>query len=303
MRSFDIAFLRSFVAVADSGTLRRAGEQRARSTAAISQQMKALEALAGATLFERASGKVALSAQGLALLPYAREMIRLNDEAMHALQHGGAGTVRFGMPQDFAASAFADALSAFSAACPLVQVDAQVERNSRIAALFEQSALDLALLIGRAPAAGCDAVARVPSVWIAREGVRFDAAAPLPLLLLEEPCMFREFALECLARAGIAHRVVFTSPSVSGLWAALQAGLGVTARMPVGLPPGVQVRPVDAGAPLPRLPDAWLSLRRRSDSGSPEARALFDIVAAVLERIAPQAPACEAPLPVLQAAS
>lgn len=280
MRSFDIAFLRSFVAVADAGTLRRAGEQRARSTAAISQQMRALEAVAGVALFDRASGKALLSQQGRALLPYARELIRLNDEAMNALQHPGAGAVRFGMPQDFAASDLSGALAAFTQAHPLVQVEAQVERNSRIATLLGAGELDLALLIGRAGADGGESVARVPSVWLAREGAQFDAGAPLPLLLLEEPCLFREFALEALSRAGIAYRVAFTSPSVSGLWAAVHAGVGVTARMPVGLPDQVAVWGARA---LPQLPPVRLSLHRRRTPGSPAVEALFGIVAASLE--------------------
>lgn len=286
MRSFDIAFLRSFVAVAEAGTLRRAGEQRARSTAAISQQMRALEALAGVALFERASGKVSLSPQGRALLPYARELIRLNDEAMHALQHADAAAVRFGMPQDFAASALADALAAFSRAHPQVAFEAQVERNSRIAGLLAEGRLDLALLIGRAGANGGEAVARVPAVWLSRAGAAFDAAAPLPLLLLEEPCLFREFALEALGRAGIAYRVAFTSPSVAGLWAAVQAGVGVTARMPLGLPAGVAR--MDA-ARLPPLPEVRLSLHRRREAGPPAVEALFGIVASALQ--AAQAPA------------
>lgn len=281
MRSFDIAFLRSFVAVAEAGTMRRAGEQRARSTAAISQQMRALEAAAGVTLFERASGKVALSAHGQALLPYAREMIRLNDEAMHALQHAGSAAVRFGMPQDFALSALADALKAFAQAHPQVALEAQIERNSRIAALLAEGRLDLALLIGRAGASGGETVARPPAVWLAREGAAFAPDAPLPLLLLEEPCLFREFALEALSRAGIAYRVAFTSPSVSGLWAAVQAGVGLTVRMPLGLPEGVVPC---AAAGLPALPEVRLSLHRRSESGPPAVQALFDIVAGALQR-------------------
>lgn len=283
MRSFDIAFLRSFVAVADAGTLRRAGEERARSTAAISQQMRALEDLAGVALFERAGGRVSLSPQGRALVPYARELIRINDEAMHALQHPGAEPVRFGMPQDFAASALAEALSAFAHAHPRVQVEAQVERNSRIAALFAEGGLDLALLIGRAGASGGEVVARVPSVWLACEGARFDPVQPLPLLLLEEPCLFREFALEALSRAGIAYRVAFTTPSVSGLWAAVRAGVGVTARMPVGWPPGVGRWRAPG---LPDLPPVRLSLHRRAEPGLGAVQALFGIVAGALGRMA-----------------
>jgi DNA-binding transcriptional LysR family regulator len=283
MRSFDIAFLRSFVAVAEAGTLRRAGEQRARSTAAISQQMRALEGLAGVSLFERAGGKVLLSAQGRALLPYARELIRLNDEAMHALQRPGAGTVRFGMPQDFAASALAEALAGLARTHPQVLVEAHVERNSRVAAMFSEGALDLALLIGRAGAAGGEAVAQVPGMWLAREDFRITPGTPLPLLLLEPPCLFREFALEALARAGIAYRVAFTSPSVSGLWAALRAGVGVTARMPIGLPQQVG----SWGAPgLPPPPPVRLSLHRRGEGHAMAVDALFAIVAEALQACA-----------------
>lgn len=259
--------------------MRQAGEQRARSAGAIGQQMRALESAAGVTLFERVSGKVSLSAQGRTLLPYARELIRLNDEAIHALQHPGAGTVRFGMPQDFAASALAEALSAFTRAHPLVQVEAQVERNKRIAALLSEGGLDLAVLIGRTGTHGGEAVTRVPSVWLAQTGAYFDPDAPLPLLLLEEPCLFREFALEALSRAGIPYRVAFTSPSVSGLWGAVRAGVGVTARMPLGLPEGV----VPWGAALPPLPSVKLSLHRRCESGAPAVDALFRIVAEALE--------------------
>ncbi|MGE0330200.1 MAG: LysR substrate-binding domain-containing protein [Ramlibacter sp.] len=279
MRSFDIAFLRSFVALADGGTMRHAGEQRARSTAAISQQMRALESLAGVTLLERSSGKVMLSAQGLALLPYAREIIRLNDEAMQALHCTGAQAVRFGMPQDFAASGLADALAAFAQAHPRVALQAQVERNSRIAGLLAEGQLDLALLIGQASANGGEAVARVPALWLARQGLALDTAAPVPLLLLEEPCLFREYALSALTRAGIAWRVAFTSPSVAGLWAAVSAGLGVTVRMPLGLPAGVAPLPAAA---LPALPHVRLSLHRRREPQPDAVQALFGIVADAL---------------------
>jgi DNA-binding transcriptional LysR family regulator len=283
MRSFDIAFLRSFVAVAETGTMRMAGAQRSRSTAAISQQMRALEATAGVPLFRRAAGKVVLSEQGQALLPYAREMIRTNDEALAALHRGVTGQVRFGMPQDFAQSALAEALAQFAAEHPLVTVEAHVERNSRIAGLFADGLLDLAVLIGKAPAPGGEEVARVPGAWLAREGFVVDRRQPLPLLLLEEPCVFREFALEALRRAGIAFRIAFTSPHVSGLWAAASAGVGLTVRMPVGLPP--QVVPLPSSAGLPALPGVHLTLHRTA-AASPAGERLHGIVARSLRALA-----------------
>jgi DNA-binding transcriptional LysR family regulator len=42
--------------------------------------------------------------------------------------------------------------------------------------------------------------------------------------------VFREVAVRALDQAGIPWRVTFTSPSLAGLWAAVEAGLGLTPR-------------------------------------------------------------------------
>ena len=64
--------------------------------------------------------------------------------------------------------------------------------------------------------------------------------APLPLVLFEEPCVFRRAAIDALDQAGVAWRVVFTTPSLSVLWAAVDAGLGMTARTAMGRPRGLR---------------------------------------------------------------
>jgi DNA-binding transcriptional LysR family regulator len=123
----------------------------------------------------------------------------------------------------------------------------------------------------------------VPAAWLARDGFPVDRRQPLPLLLLEEPCVFREFALDALRRAGIAFRIAFTSPHVSGLWAAASAGVGLTVRMPLGLPP--QVGPVPAAAGLPPLPGVHLTLHRMP-AASPAAERLDRIVTRSLQSLA-----------------
>mgnify|MGYP004721881183 CR=1 FL=1 len=63
------------------------------------------------------------------------------------------------------------------------------------------------------------------------------------------PCLMRTRAFVFLEQAGIAWRVVFTSQSLSGIWAAVQAGLGVTLRSYIGLPPNL--RSLSAALPSP----------------------------------------------------
>jgi DNA-binding transcriptional LysR family regulator len=72
---------------------------------------------------------------------------------------------------------------------------------------------------------------------------------PVPLAVYEAPCFFRQRALDTLDRAGISWRIAFTSPSLGGLWAAVEAGLGITLRTPVGLPSGVRVLAGDTRLP------------------------------------------------------
>ena len=48
----------------------------------------------------------------------------------------------------------------------------------------------------------------------------------MPLALCNPPCFFREAAIAALNQAGIPWHIAFTSLSVHGIWAAVDAGLG-----------------------------------------------------------------------------
>ena len=81
----------------------------------------------------------------------------------------------------------------------------------------------------------------------------------MPLVAFEPPCRFRAAGVAALDAAGVPWRLAFTSPSLSGLWAAVAAGLGVSMRTPAGLPGNVRV--IGAEEPrLPALPGIALSL-------------------------------------------
>jgi DNA-binding transcriptional LysR family regulator len=101
-------------------------------------------------------------------------------------------------------------------------------------------------------------VRRLPMVWIGLKGYAVARGAPIPLALFESPCVFRQPAVEALERTQRPWRLAFTSPSLSGLWAATAAGLGVTVRTPLGLPSPLTVLGASSG--LPKLPQTALSL-------------------------------------------
>jgi DNA-binding transcriptional LysR family regulator len=86
--------LRTFVTIADLGSFTRAGDKLGRSQPAISLQIKRLEGLLQARLYDRTSRDLVLSSAGKQLVGYARKILALNDEAVvKLLQPGVQGTV------------------------------------------------------------------------------------------------------------------------------------------------------------------------------------------------------------------
>jgi DNA-binding transcriptional LysR family regulator len=96
------------------------------------------------------------------------------------------------------------------------------------------------------------------------------------LVLFEAPCVFRTAGIAALDAAGIPWRIAFTSPSLAGLWAAVEAGLGISPRTTVHLPNWLKV----LGKPykLPKLPSIDLSLDDHGRPLTPAAMRLKEIL-------------------------
>src|SRR5690349_19021712 len=80
----DIDQLRTFVAIADTGSFTRAAEIVHKTQSAVSMQMKRLEERIGRPIFERDGRASRLNDDGERLLDYARRIVRLNGECVAA---------------------------------------------------------------------------------------------------------------------------------------------------------------------------------------------------------------------------
>jgi len=259
MKPLDLSSLRSFVLAADLGGFARAAAALHRTPGAISLQMKALEERIGRPLFVKTGRSQVLSEAGALLLEHARRLLQLSEETLAALDGLGVdGIVRFGMPQDFADTWLPLALARFARAHPAVRIELKVDRNDSLASAVERGQLDLALAFDLGGAHAAPALRRLPMRWIAHSDWRPAADEPIPLLLMERPCMFHQAATDSLDHAGRPWRVALTSASVAGLWAAAEAGLGVTVRAEIA--PRRALRIVAPAAKLPRLPYAELRI-------------------------------------------
>lgn len=273
--SLDMDALRSFVAGMDAGNFALAAQHLCRSASAVSAQLKKLEQQCGTPLVMKKGRHLQLTRSGEQLMSYARRLLALNDEALRAVKGEGLqGEIRIGMQEDFGEALMPDILGAFNRQHPEVMLTARVDRNQALLTALARHELDLALLWQTERQRGTQLIGHCPLAWIQHPA--FDLAgylqrgAPLPLVVFDAPCVMRARATEALDRAAIPWRVVFTSHSLSGIWAALQAGLGMTLRTRAGLPETLVVE--SQRLPAPGSLDIALAC---ADQESDPARALL----------------------------
>jgi DNA-binding transcriptional LysR family regulator len=103
-----------------------------------------------------------------------------------------------------------------------------------------------------------------PMCWLmARDGL-VGPSDEIPLAVLDPPCGFRDAALLALEKLGKPYRLAATSASLSGLQAAVRAGIAVTARTARWMGPDIVKAPPHLR--LPKLPKAEFSIRVRQGS-------------------------------------
>lgn len=277
----DAELLRTFVAVAESGGFSAAARILNRTQSAVSLQIKRLEERVGEPLFRRTSRQVTLSDAGGTLLPYARRMLRLQEEAQEAIGRSAQTQVlRLGLPDEQALAYLADLLGPFARNHPEVQLAIACDQSDLLVERLGDGLLDLVLAIRHDPASSGEHVASEPLVWVGAENVRLTPSATVPLAVHGEGCAYRAEAVAQLGRYGRRWRITFTSQSPTGINLAIQAGLGLTVKAARSVPEGCRVLGEDEG--LPPLQPAIVELHRNPATTSLPAEALAQqLIAAV----------------------
>ena len=266
--------LRTLVITQELGGFGRAAERLLRTPSAISLQMKRLQEEVGVPLFRKQGRKMLLTEQGEIALQYARRVLELNDEMIDTLRGSSlAGVVRVGFAQDFTANVLPLVIARFNALYPLVKLEVTVDVGLVLLEAIDSGDLDVALTLGGAQRKTAHQLSELPLHWIASPSFRDRVRQPLPLALFNPPCGCQTPGLEALERAGRSWRVAMTSPSLTGLWAAVSAGLGLTTRAELGLPSDVQT--IDLG--LPPLGNIPIVLQRRRSLRAPNAMRFAEI--------------------------
>jgi DNA-binding transcriptional LysR family regulator len=265
--------LRSFVAIVETGSMQQATERVFVTQSALSLQMRRLEDVVRLPLFHRQGRKLRVTAAGEQLLQTARQILVMNDGVLAALQGQAlSGQVRIGLNQDFAEMFLPSVLRDFVTRHPDVQMQVRVGGGQELLEALREEQLDVVLCVREASDPNTIKIGSME--WLGDQ--RLLEHPVLPLALLKPPCLFRAAAQRVLEASNRPFRIIVESASLSGVRAAVQAGLAVTCRNPLFIDQG----PASTlqGCGLPALPEVGFALHV-SPQASPAAQHLAALVA------------------------
>jgi DNA-binding transcriptional LysR family regulator len=273
MHLLDIDQLRTFVAIADTGSFTRAADVVHKTQSAVSMQMKRLEERVGKAVFERDGRLSKLTEDGERLLDYARRIVRLNAECIASLNESElVGRVRLGLPDDYADRYLPEILARFARSNPRAEVTVVCEPSPNLIDRVQNGDLDLAI-ITHLDRHGPSEIVRIEQLlWVssARHGVHEER--PIPLALGRPTCDWRHSATEALESADRPFRILYVSWHSTAVGAAVLAGLAVSVLPESAVRSGMRILGPSDG--FPALPSCKIGLIRNRREANPLADAL-----------------------------
>lgn len=259
----DLDQLQSFCAIADCGSFTEAARRVHKTQSAVSMQIKRLEERLKQELFLRDGRSVVLTPEGEMLYARARRMLRINAEIIDLFSDDDlAGTIRFGVPDDYAVRLLPLMLSSFQRTHPKILVDVCCQPSKELLGGMRQGRYDLIVFTQGTSHEYGELFRTERMFWVASHGGQALNAEPLPLALGSPTCCWREDAVGSLNRIGRDYRIAYTSENALAISSAVLSDLAVSVLPESALQPGMRV--IDGDADLPRLKDAQIAMLRAS---------------------------------------
>ncbi|MFD9097350.1 LysR family transcriptional regulator [Streptomyces collinus] len=233
----ELRLLVTFEKVAAVGSFTRAAAELAYAQSSVTSQVRALESSLGVELFDRLGSRIRLTEAGERLLPYARQIIELTEEARTAVTGAGepSGTLTVGTMESLTSYRLPPLLEYFHHRHPGVRIALRTTIGDETRQALRQGTYDVGFLMEEEtghPGLESVVLAVEPLALVAAPGHAM-AGRPLstadltgqPLLATEPGCAYRDlFERELTASAPVDFLEFGT---IEATKRAAAAGLGI----------------------------------------------------------------------------
>ena len=288
----DVDQLRTFIAIAETGSFTKAAEIVNKTQSAVSMQMKRLEERLEKPIFARDGRASKLTEDGQRLLDYARRIVKLNMETLAAFSDAELfGRVRLGVPDDYADRYLPEIMARFSRAYPGVELTVICEPSVDLLERIDANEIDLAIVTNCESKRASETFRRERLLWVTSNRHPTHTEEPVPLALGRPSCSWRRAAIEKMESIGRPYRVLYSSSNAGAVAAAVLSGLSVSVLAESGLRPGMRV--LTAADGFPELPSCHVGLVRNAHERSALADALAEHIVSSLDNLSETVVAAE----------
>lgn len=284
--------IRYLLAVAEHRNFTRAAEALHVSQPTLSQQIKQLEDVLGAPLFDRSGRTVRLTDAGEAYVRYARlalQDLEAAKRAMHDVQDLTRGSLRLAMTPTFTAYLIGPLLARFNSLYPGLTLSVEEMTQDQIEAALAEDRLDLGIAFTGSHLADIDSqtlfaetlslvVSEAHPGFVRQQSLDAQALGQQSLVLLSSDFATRRHIDLYCRQQGIAPRIAIEANSISAIVEIVRRGHLATI-LPEAIThalPGL--RPLALQPPLPQRTVALLSRKGAYRSAASEAfRALVSV--------------------------
>lgn len=274
---FDLAEIEAFVAVARTGSFRKAAGEAGTSQSSVSERIGRLEIKLRHPLFGRTTRSVELTLAGRSLLVYATAMLGLAEQVRrHFDQPPPEGVLKLGIVEDYLVGDLSRIL--FKRQHPRFGLSLHTGLSTRLLEGLEEGTLDVVLAKQRPGRSRGRHLFTEPLIWVGRPDVLEGTEESIPLATYPAPSETRDTILDALRREGRMWTIAAESATLSGLAAAVESGFAISAFSRRFVPPSSPV--VSPDFRLPALGSLDHVIDQRAVPRDPAIDAFVEILSA-----------------------
>jgi DNA-binding transcriptional LysR family regulator len=281
MTNIPTDLLRTLVAVVDLRSFTKAAQSLGVTQPAVSAQIRRLQSILGADLFDRTAPGVSLTAHGEQVVGYARRILSINDQILTTAEPRPDGRrIRIGLPGDLSGPLLPWTLAKFGLRWPNYNFQMFGGAAGQVLKDLRQGDLDIAIALSHDAPTDARHTWKDQLVWVRSDATKIDPHAPVPMLAFNADCMCYRAGVNALNKQGRDVRLVMTATTVLSLSAGVDAGLG-TMVMTRGRVRLTQLKRWEDPS-LPALPELHVGIFVREGADTEPLMALADDLAPAL---------------------
>ncbi len=249
--NLDVDQLKTFLAIADTGSFTKAADEVNKTQSAVSMQMKRLEEMLGRPLFARDGRGSRFTNDGERLIEYARGIVALSDEAVSAFTKPEiTGTVRFGTPDDYADVFLPEVLARFARTHPRITVDVECVSSLMLKERVQRGEIDLSVITFGCQDSEGEIIRTEELVYVTSARHNTHQLDELPMAVSQPGCCWRKIVTDALNESGRKYRIAYSSPNSATINVAILQGLAVGVMPKFCVRPGMRVLTEADGFPV-----------------------------------------------------